>query len=181
VTFYEVSVNGQLQKIKVLGENGDFFNVEVNGKTVRMRLKNSVNARNYVLEFDGEIFHAEVEKASNGVLMVKSAGKTFEAQCRRIFHEQPAIMSHTSKTITAKKTTNNLRSEKGVVAAPIAGRIMMLKKSVGEEVKKGECLCILEAMKMENEIAALDSGILKEIRIREGAIVNKGDVLAIIE
>jgi len=57
---------------------------------------------------------------------------------------------------------------------------VLLKIEVGQKVAKGECICILEAMKMENEITAPRKGVVKEVRISEGAIVNKRDVLAII-
>jgi len=55
-----------------------------------------------------------------------------------------------------------------------------LKADVGQRVEKGECICVLEAMKMENEIAAPKAGVVKEFKVSEGAIVNKGDVLALI-
>ena len=73
-----------------------------------------------------------------------------------------------------------LAIEKDAVTAPIAGRIVLLTADVGQKVEKGECICILEAMKMENEVAAPKAGVVKEIRVSEGAIVNKGDILAVI-
>jgi biotin carboxyl carrier protein len=56
----------------------------------------------------------------------------------------------------------------------------LLRANVGQKVEKGECICVLEAMKMENEIAAPKTGVVKEIKVSKGAIVNKGDVLAVI-
>jgi biotin carboxyl carrier protein len=52
---------------------------------------------------------------------------------------------------------------------------------VGSSVKVGDTLLTLEAMKMENAIVALKAGRIRELRVREGASVNQGDVLVIIE
>lgn len=74
-----------------------------------------------------------------------------------------------------------LTIEKDAVTAPISGRIILLKVNLGQRVDKGERICVLEAMKMENEIVARKAGVVKEIRVSEGATVNKGDVLVVIK
>jgi biotin carboxyl carrier protein len=79
-----------------------------------------------------------------------------------------------------KRPVAKLPTEKDAVTAPIAGRIVLLKADIGQRVEKGECICVLEAMKMENEIAAPKAGIVNEIKVSEGGIVNKGDILAVI-
>jgi len=63
----------------------------------------------------------------------------------------------------------------------MTGKIVSVKVKEGEEVKEGQVVCILEAMKMENEISAPKSGKVKEIRVSEGTAVNEGDILLIIE
>lgn len=181
MALHEVLVNGKPHKIRILEKNGDFFNLEVNGKTVRVKLGKFLHEKNFVLEFNGEILQAQVERRSNNTLQVKSAGKTFEVQHQRNFYETSKAATQAPATVTLKQPSLRMQCEKGVVNAPIAGRIVSLKKRVGEEVKKGECLCILDAMKMENEITAPNSGVLKEIRVSEGVLVNRGDVLAFIE
>jgi len=80
----------------------------------------------------------------------------------------------------ARKTIPSLPAPKDAVTAPMAGRIMALKVSVGQRVSKGECICILEAMKMANEVVAPKDGVVREVLVSEGAIVNQGDVLAVI-
>ncbi len=51
----------------------------------------------------------------------------------------------------------------------------------GAEIKAGDGVLIVEAMKMQNEMKAPKDGTVKEIRVQEGATVNAGDILAIIE
>ncbi|WP_027717273.1 biotin/lipoyl-containing protein [Desulfovirgula thermocuniculi] len=68
----------------------------------------------------------------------------------------------------------------GVVTAPMPGTINAVKVKVGDQVKQGDPLVILEAMKMENEIPAPVAGTVKEVRVTQGQTVNNGDVLVII-
>lgn len=68
----------------------------------------------------------------------------------------------------------------GSITAPMPGTILDVKVSVGDQVKAGQPVVILEAMKMENEIAATQDGTVKEVRVQKGATVNPGDVLVTI-
>ena len=66
------------------------------------------------------------------------------------------------------------------VEAPMPGTILDVKVQVGAAVKAGDVLCILEAMKMENEILAPQDGTVKSI-VTKGTTVNTGDVLVGLE
>lgn len=64
------------------------------------------------------------------------------------------------------------------VTAPMPGTILDVKVSVGQTVKKGDVICVLEAMKMENDIPAPQDGVVASVNIQKGASVNAGDILA---
>lgn len=66
------------------------------------------------------------------------------------------------------------------IEAPMPGTILRINKKVGDSVKTGEVILILEAMKMENEITATADGTIASIDVTEGASVNAGDTLATI-
>lgn len=66
------------------------------------------------------------------------------------------------------------------VEAPMPGTILDVKVAVGTTVKAGQVLCILEAMKMENEIVAPQDGTVKSI-VNKGTTVNTGDILVGLE
>jgi biotin carboxyl carrier protein len=68
-----------------------------------------------------------------------------------------------------------------VLKAPMPGRVVLVRVAVGQAVKPGDSLVILEAMKMENEFKAGVRGTVKEIRVEVGQTVNPGDVLLVIE
>ena len=63
------------------------------------------------------------------------------------------------------------------VTAPMPGNILDVKAAVGASVKAGDVLCILEAMKMENEIVAPQDGTVASVNCRKGDVVNVGDLL----
>jgi acetyl-CoA/propionyl-CoA carboxylase biotin carboxyl carrier protein len=65
--------------------------------------------------------------------------------------------------------------------SPLQGTIFKVAVEQGQEVAEGDLICVIEAMKMENEITAHRAGKVAEIRVAEGASVNSGDVLAVIE
>ena len=64
------------------------------------------------------------------------------------------------------------------VTAPMPGTILEVKVSVGQSVKKGDVICVLEAMKMENDIPAPCDGVIASVNATKGASVNASDVLA---
>ncbi len=68
----------------------------------------------------------------------------------------------------------------GTVVAPMQGTIVRVLVEVGAEVRAGDPVCVLEAMKMENSIAAERAGTVTEVRVTPGQSVGPGDILALI-
>ncbi|MFQ5980893.1 MAG: acetyl-CoA carboxylase biotin carboxyl carrier protein [Candidatus Heimdallarchaeota archaeon] len=84
----------------------------------------------------------------------------------------PAMQEHHQKKWKA--------AEIGIIPAPISGRIIEVKVKIGDIVKAGDVLVILEAMKMHNEVTAPRAGRIRSIVV-EGALMNFGDDIAIID
>jgi len=70
---------------------------------------------------------------------------------------------------------------KGAIVAQMTGRVIRVDVKPGDEVAEGQVLLIVEAMKMENEIAAPMAGTVKEVAVNPGARVSEGDLLVQIE
>ena len=66
------------------------------------------------------------------------------------------------------------------VNAPMPGTILKVNVSQGQAVKEGQVLCVLEAMKMENEIMAPKAGTVTQVVVSKGSSVNTGDALVVI-
>ncbi|MGE5408646.1 MAG: biotin/lipoyl-containing protein, partial [Syntrophothermus sp.] len=67
------------------------------------------------------------------------------------------------------------------LASPLQGTVLKVAVTEGASVEEGDLICVIEAMKMENEITAHRSGKVTTLNVSEGGGVNSGDVIAVIE
>jgi biotin carboxyl carrier protein len=67
------------------------------------------------------------------------------------------------------------------IKTAMPGRVVRVLVEEGAEIKNGDSVLVVEAMKMQNEMKSPKDGVVKEIRFAEGSNVNAGDVLAVIE
>lgn len=65
-----------------------------------------------------------------------------------------------------------------VIKAPMPGNIIKVNFKAGDSIKRGDVICVLEAMKMENDICALADGVLATVDVAQGATVNTDAVIA---
>jgi len=72
-------------------------------------------------------------------------------------------------------------SGSGEVTVPMQGTIIKVLVAVGDTVEAGESVCVLEAMKMENTVAAGKSGTVTEVRVLPGDSVGSGDIVAVVD
>ena len=68
-----------------------------------------------------------------------------------------------------------------MIAAPMQGTIVKVHVKPGEQVAAGDPVCVLEAMKMENEVTAPNAGDVVDLRVEPGDTVTPGQVIAIIK
>jgi pyruvate carboxylase subunit B len=71
-------------------------------------------------------------------------------------------------------------SSDGAIQAPMQGMVVKIKVAPGDQVKLGDVVVVLEAMKMQNDIQATVTGTVREVLVKEGAVVSANDVLMII-
>ena len=119
--------------------------------------------KNYRITGNGNVYDVEVEELGTGAATQTAAPKA------------------APKAVAAPKAAAPAAagSEGAVkVNSPMPGKILSVKASVGQAVKRGEVIMILEAMKMENEIVAPSDGTIASINVNEGASVEAGSVLA---
>ncbi|UCE44125.1 MAG: biotin/lipoyl-binding protein, partial [Candidatus Bathyarchaeota archaeon] len=98
---------------------------------------------------------------------------------------KPATRKRVSKTLESPAlmplAKPSRKAEEGAATAPMAGKIVAVRVKDGDSVKIGDVLCVLEAMKMENEITATKTGTVEEVKISEGMAVNEGEVLVVVK
>ena len=121
--------------------------------------------------------------------LVKVGEKTFPVEVEEIHEdamETPAPRSVAGESRAVPQEVTQRREAKveavaGAIRAPLPGKVVSIKCSVGDHVKTGDTVLVLESMKMENAIMAPRSGKVKDIPVEEGATVALDDVLLVIE
>ncbi len=116
--------------------------------------------------------------------IVKVNGTAYEVEVEELDNSSDAPVP-TPSAVPAKpaaETPANKPKPSGkagavTVSAPMPGNILKINFQTNQPVKKGDVLCILEAMKMENEIMAPSDGTVASVNVQKGSSVNTGDVL----
>lgn len=106
------------------------------------------------------------------------------AEVKIVLDGQPlTVKKHSKLTEVLEKASTLCETGRGDsnLASQIPGRVVNITAKPGTEVKKGDVIVVLESMKMQVAVKAHKDGILKEIKVKQGASVARNDVLAIIE
>jgi acetyl-CoA/propionyl-CoA carboxylase biotin carboxyl carrier protein len=111
--------------------------------------------------------------------VVEVSGKRFEV---KVHGEAPAAPAAATNNARPRREPRKAASGGGgdTLASPLQGNVFKVLVEAGAQVEEGALICIIEAMKMENEITAHKAGTVKELRIREGGSVSAGDTIAVI-
>ncbi len=120
----------------------------------------------YEISLNGRTYAVEVEFAEP---MQMSEFQTYAPAAAPVEAPAPAMADAPAVTGAGEQVT-----------APMPGTILKVNAIQGQAVKEGDVLCILEAMKMENEIMAPKSGAVTQVLVTKGASVDTGAPLVVI-
>ncbi|MFV1980000.1 MAG: biotin/lipoyl-containing protein [Rhodothermia bacterium] len=161
-----------------------------------------MNEDNFRVEVDGRIFEIDTSKGSISVdgrpvdvSVTHVSGYTYSILLNGQSHEFTAVSNGSQLTISGIAGTQDVsvfdrialllkESESApssrlaaAVRAPMPGLVLKIGIVEGQSIQPGTGLLVLEAMKMENEIFSSGDAVVKEIHVREGEAVNKGQLL----
>ena len=140
--------------------NGTKYKVSI-GDIHDNEVQVEVNGTRYKVELDQEVAARTMSKAPQ----IKKAGA--------------APRTETGEKVVSKPAES--AGVPGAVKSPLPGTVMGFTVSVGDTVKPGDTVCVLEAMKMENDIHTQRGGVVKKILVNQGDTVLEGTDLMIIE
>jgi len=131
--------------------------------------------KKYRISVDGKSYEVEVEDVAAG-----SSAKSRTAPAASAAAAAPAAAEAAPKApepapAQASVAPADIKGE--ILRAPMPGTILSVTVSVDQQVKRGDILLILEAMKMENEIVSHIDGTISGIYVQKGSTVNAGDTL----
>ncbi|MCW8920163.1 MAG: 3-methylcrotonyl-CoA carboxylase, partial [Sedimenticola sp.] len=138
----------------------------------------------YLLELPTSECLVSGEILENGDLLADLSGRRFKVAVIR--HDQELTILHQGRSWQLTLTDPRLDALEGEAAsgslvAPMTGNVIAINVAEGDEVKQGDAVMIVEAMKMEHTISAPSDGIVKEIRFAVGDQVEDGEALLVIE
>jgi acetyl-CoA/propionyl-CoA/long-chain acyl-CoA carboxylase, biotin carboxylase, biotin carboxyl carrier protein len=114
---------------------------------------------------------------------VEVSGKLFEVKVvgEAVAGAAPAAAGGKRPPKRERKAGGAASASSESLPSPLQGTVLKVAVEEGTTVEEGDLICVIEAMKMENEIAAHRSGKVTALNVSEGAAVSSGDVLAVIE
>ena len=153
-----------------LNQNGENISAEIDGRVYELEA-HEVESNVYLIKHNNQIYQIFVAPQENEdePFSVNAGKNDFEIKL-----SDPKRMRH-----SADASGNAAGAAEIKTAMP--GKVVRILVEQGAEIRQGDGVIIVEAMKMQNEMKSPKDGIVKEIRVQEGATVNAGDVLAIIE
>ena len=122
----------------------------------------------YVVTLNGKNYEVEVTETDAVLLSVSDAVAA------------PAPVAAPAQPVAAAPAAAPVAGDGTKVPSPMPGTILSVNVSVGQAVKTGDVLLVLEAMKMENDIVAPCDGTIKQLLVSKGSTVNTDDVLAVL-
>lgn len=126
--------------------------------------------KKFIIKVRGEAYEVEVDEVLEGV----SPAPAQAAPVQPKLTVAPAAPAPAPEPAAAQPVAG----EK--VTAPIPGVILRIPVKVGDKVKSGDVVVILEAMKLENEICTFTNGEVKQILVTPGTTVSDGTVLVVV-
>lgn len=134
----------------------------------------------------GQEINVEIERGKTLVIGLTAMGETEEDGSVRLFFElngQPRIITIANRMSGAAKKTRRIAdpADERQLAAPMPGVVSLLSVAQGQQVKAGDLLLTLEAMKMETAIIAPRDGAIAELAVKAGQSIDAKELLLVIE
>ena len=140
------------------------FKYKINGSPYRVVVQHS-DSESVELEVNGTPYRVELDQKDKKPL----------SQIQRVTKSTSEPTSTSKPAVVPKASTGSY------VKSPLPGVVLEIKVSVGDTVKTGDVIMVLEAMKMENNIQADADGVVAKISVEKGASILEGAELIVIE
>jgi len=164
------------------------YDVIVDGKTHRLELTRG--EKTWLCKVDDQNIEVDAALTARDILSVLVGGKAYEIKRERSLQGDIHLIIGSARYAVEVQDPRSLRTRRAAagaeagpqkITAPMPGKIVRVMVAAGDEVKTGQGIVVMEAMKMQNELKSPKDGRVQKILTEEGATVNPGDTLAVIE
>lgn len=142
--------------------------------------------KEFEFTINGNKYSVEVKNVESNIATVEVNGTTYEVEIHKEF-KQPKTPTLVRKEVKSPKGSEKINKDEpksgggSTVPAPLPGTILDIHVKAGDQVKKGQNLITMEAMKMENSVLSPKEGTVKDIKVSQGDSVLQDDVLIEME
>jgi biotin carboxyl carrier protein len=162
------------------------YDVNIDGKNYRLELVR-VN-RGWACRVDGRELAIDAVLARRDVLSILIDGKAYEIKREHTATDMHlwvgsvryAAQLRDPRSLRSRASADDGKGPRKLVA-PMPGKVVRVLVKENDEVGAGQGVVVVEAMKMQNEIKSPKKGVVRKMVAAEGAAVNAGDVLAVVE
>ena len=163
------------------------FDVQIDDRSFRVELRQSDGRLE--CRVDGKPVEVDAIITDRDVLSLVLAGRSYEIKRERVGHDQHILVGVTRyasevrdpRSLRARKAAADGAQGPRKLTAPMPGKVVRVLAPAETAVEQGQGIIVVEAMKMQNELKSPKKGVVRQVLAREGATVNAGDVLAIVE
>ncbi len=161
----KVNIGKRVADVELLSKNGNFV----------------------VISIDGEEYEVDIAMLKDGVYSILKKGRSYKAELIRSedgknYEVNTAFSSHKVQILDSKAKYLRLKSgaderQDDKIVTPMPGKVVNIPIKVGQQLKAGETVVVIEAMKMQNNYKVSDDCVVKEILISEGDAVKSDQLL----
>lgn len=152
--------------VQLLADSGDRIAAVVDGRPVELKLHALPDGRLAVISENARRIVRIFEDAGRLTVLHGTDQRAFEVQ-----DERAAWLA----------SAGGKKAGGGKIKASMPGRVVRVAVQAGDTVADGAVVCVLEAMKMENDVRALGGGVVKQVAVQVGQSVETGELLVLLE
>ena len=141
--------------------------------------------KNFKFKINGTEYSVDINEVEGQEISLDVNGTPYKVTVdKEMKTKQVTVTTRTASKVSAAPSgvvqTSSPASKGSKVTTPLPGTILDVFVNVGDKVKAGQTVVLLEAMKMENNIEADVEGTVTEVKVRKGDSVLEGDVMVVI-
>ncbi len=164
----EIKINDRTARVEILSRDGNKVRISIDGKKYDADVV-MVEEGVYSILLDNRSHNIELIQTENKNYTLNTYSKSYDIE----------IIDAESKYRKSRRSDDS--QEEAVISSPMPGKVVKILVKVGDQVKAGDTVVIVSAMKMESEYKVKKDRIIKDIKVKAGDIIKANQPLVIIE
>ena len=164
----EIKINDRTAQVEILNRAGNKVRISIDGKKYDADVV-MVEEGVYSILLDNRSHNIELIRSGNKNYKLNTYSKSFDIE----------IIDAEAKYLKSRRRDDS--QEEAVISSPMPGKVVKILVKIGDQVKAGDTVVIVSAMKMESEYKVKKDRIIKDIKVKEGDTIKANQPLVIIE